>query len=159
MLRLAVPLHLDGAQQSAQYEKGAEDMKPDSSDLLVLQIRDCISRREYITAVGNYELHHFGAWQSNWSVVNNEIEQELSDLWKKANNAICAKAEKDPKPMLIAAELRIVELSDSDIETMKTMYAVRSGETVEDLLRRVGLTGTSLWHYSQAEIRIKLVKE
>jgi hypothetical protein len=65
----------------------------------------------------------------------------------------------DPKTMPISAELRIVELSDSDIETMKTMYAVRRGETVEDLLRRVGMTGTSIWHYSQAELRIKLVKE
>lgn len=56
-----------------------------SGDLLTLRIRDCISRREFITAAGNYELHHFGAWQSNWFAANNEIEQELADLWKQAN--------------------------------------------------------------------------
>ncbi len=64
----------------------SDGMEITSTALLALQIRDCISRREFITAAGNYELHHFGAWQSNWFAANNEIEQELADLWKKANS-------------------------------------------------------------------------
>ena len=49
-----------------------------------VKIRDCISRREFITAAGNHELNHCGAWQSNWYAINNDIEQELCDLWKEA---------------------------------------------------------------------------
>jgi len=52
---------------------------------LALRIRDCISQREFITSAGNHEIASIGAWQSNWYAANNEIEQELADLWKQAN--------------------------------------------------------------------------
>jgi hypothetical protein len=60
--------------------------------------------------------------------------------------------------MQIMAEKRVLEMSEGNIETTKAVFVVQTGETVEALLRRVGLTGTSGWHYDQAEVRIKLVK-
>ena len=59
--------------------------------------------------------------------------------------------------MKIVAEKRILEMSEENIVTEKTMYEVQPGETVEALLERVGITGSSHWHYSQAELGIKLV--
>jgi hypothetical protein len=60
--------------------------------------------------------------------------------------------------MQIMAEKRVLEMSEGNIETTKTVFVVQAGETVESLLLRVGLTGLSEWHYDQAEVRIKLVK-
>ena len=60
--------------------------------------------------------------------------------------------------MQITAEKRVLEMSEGNIETTKTVFLVQTGETVESLLRRVGLNGTSAWHYNEAEVRIKLVK-
>ena len=60
--------------------------------------------------------------------------------------------------MQIMAEKRVLDLSEGNIETTKAVFVVQTGETVESLLRRVGLTGTDRWHYDQAEVRIKLVK-
>jgi hypothetical protein len=60
--------------------------------------------------------------------------------------------------MQIMAEKRVLEMSEGNIETTKAVFLVQTGETVEALLRRVGMTGTSGWHYDQAEVRIKLVK-
>ena len=57
------------------------------AETIFLRIRDCISRREFVTAAGNYELAHFGEWQSNWYAVENEIAQDLVDLWKLAEKA------------------------------------------------------------------------
>jgi len=58
----------------------------------------------------------------------------------------------------MVAEKRVLELSEGNIETTKAVFLVQTGETVEALLRRAGLTGTTGWHYDQAEVRIKLVK-
>ena len=60
--------------------------------------------------------------------------------------------------MQLVAEKRVMELSEGNIETTKTVFLVETGETVEALMRRVGLNGTGNWHYDQAEVRIKLVK-
>lgn len=60
--------------------------------------------------------------------------------------------------MQLVAEKRVLELSEGNIETTKVVFLVETGETVESLMRRVGLTGASDWHYSEAEVRIKLVK-
>ena len=60
--------------------------------------------------------------------------------------------------MQIVAEKRVLELSEGNIETTKTMFLVEPDETVEALMRRVGLNGTSNWHYDQAELRIKIIK-
>ncbi len=59
--------------------------------------------------------------------------------------------------MQIIAEKRVLELSESNIETTKTVFAVEPGETVEDLLTRIGMDGRSRWHYDQTEVRLKLV--
>ena len=61
------------------------------------------------------------------------------------------------QPEMIA-EKRVIEMSEDNIETTKTVFLIQNGETVEALLRRVGLDGRSRWHYDQAEVRIKLVK-
>ena len=69
--------------------------------------------------------------------------------------------------MQMVAEKRVLELSEGNIETTTAVFLVQNrrqircwlaGETVEALLRRVGLTGAYGWHYDQAEVRIKLVK-
>jgi hypothetical protein len=60
--------------------------------------------------------------------------------------------------MQIIAEKRVIELSENNIETTKTIFAVEPGETVEALLLRVGMDGRSKWHYDQTEVRLKLVK-
>ena len=60
--------------------------------------------------------------------------------------------------MQIVAQTRVLELTEGNIETTKTVYLVDTGETVESLMRRVGLTGTAGWHYSDAEVRLKIVK-
>ena len=60
--------------------------------------------------------------------------------------------------MQILAEKRVLEMSEGNIETLKTVVVVKTGETVEQLMQRVGLTGTSRWHYDQAEVRLKIVK-
>jgi hypothetical protein len=60
--------------------------------------------------------------------------------------------------MQIVAEKRMIELSENNIETTKTVFVVEPGETVEALLLRVGMDGRSRWHYDQAEVRLKLVK-
>lgn len=60
--------------------------------------------------------------------------------------------------MKLMAEKRVLEMSDGNIETCKTVYEVKQGETVEELFQRVGLNGTSSWHYDQAELRLKIIK-
>lgn len=60
--------------------------------------------------------------------------------------------------MQLVAEKRVMQLSDGNIETTKTVFLVETGETVETLMCRVGLNGTADWQYSEAEVRIKLVK-
>lgn len=60
--------------------------------------------------------------------------------------------------MQIIAEKRVLEMSTENNETLKTVFLVQAGETVEDLLRRIGLNGTLLWHYDQMEVRLKLIK-
>ena len=59
--------------------------------------------------------------------------------------------------MQIVAERRIVESTEGNIETLTSVYVVETGETVEALMRRSGLNGTSRWHYDQAEVRLKIV--
>ena len=61
--------------------------------------------------------------------------------------------------MNLLAEKQVMEFSESNIETTRTMFVVQPGETVEALLLRVGLTGTSNWHYDKAAVVIKLIKE
>ena len=65
--------------------------------------------------------------------------------------------EKRSEPMQIVAEKRVAELTEGNIETLTSVYVVETGETVESLMRRVGLTGTSRWQYDQAEGRLKIV--
>jgi hypothetical protein len=60
--------------------------------------------------------------------------------------------------MQIVAERRVLEMSEGNIETAKTVFIVQPNETVEELLRRVKLDGSNSWQYDQAEVRIKLVK-
>ncbi len=59
---------------------------------------------------------------------------------------------------MIVAEKIVLEMSEENIEKTTTMYVVLDKETVEALLKRVGLTGFSQWHYDLAEVRIKIVK-
>jgi hypothetical protein len=59
--------------------------------------------------------------------------------------------------MKFIAEKRTTEMSESNIVILKTVYEVIPGETVEGLLKRVGLTGASPWHFNECEVRIKLV--
>jgi len=59
--------------------------------------------------------------------------------------------------MKIVAEKRVLEMSEGNIETTKSVFIVNPGETVEDLLIRLGLSGDSKWHYNEAEVRLKLV--
>ena len=59
--------------------------------------------------------------------------------------------------MQIVAEKRVIEMTEGNIEKMSSIYLVETGETVESLMRRLGLTGTSRWHYDQAEVRLKIV--
>jgi hypothetical protein len=59
--------------------------------------------------------------------------------------------------MQIMAEKRVLEMSEGNIETTKTVFVVEPGETVEALLVRVGMDGRSKWHYDQTEVRLKLV--
>lgn len=58
----------------------------------------------------------------------------------------------------VVAELRVAEISDTNIETLKTVFLVDPGETVEALLGRIGMTGAQRWHYDSAEVRLKLAK-
>jgi len=60
--------------------------------------------------------------------------------------------------MQIVAERRVLEMSEGNIETAKTVFIVQPNETVEALLRLVKLDGSTSWQYDQAEVRIKLVK-
>ncbi len=59
---------------------------------------------------------------------------------------------------MIMAEKIVLEKSDGNIEKYKTVYLVGEGETVESLLKRIGITGSSSWHYDQVEVRLKIVK-
>ena len=59
---------------------------------------------------------------------------------------------------MIMAEKIVLEKSDGNIEKYRTVFIVDEGETVESLLRRIGITGSSCWHYDQAEVRLKIVK-
>jgi len=60
--------------------------------------------------------------------------------------------------MQIAAERKVVELTEGNIETLTSVFLVEPGEKVESLLRRMKLNGTAEWHYDQAEVRLKLIK-
>ena len=71
----------------------------------------------------------------------------------------CYGDEKRSGPMQIAAERRVQNFTDGSIETSTKIYLVQTGETVEELMRRVGMDGTSDWHYSEAEVRLKLVAQ
>jgi hypothetical protein len=59
--------------------------------------------------------------------------------------------------MQIVAEKRVTELTEDNIETLTSVHLVETGETVEALMRRLNLNGTSRWHYDQAEVRLKIV--
>lgn len=59
--------------------------------------------------------------------------------------------------MQIVAERRVQNFTEGSIETSTKVYLVETGETVEALMRRVGMTGTCDWHYSEAEVRLKLI--
>ena len=61
--------------------------------------------------------------------------------------------------MKILAEKQVIEMSENNIVTTRTAFIVNPGETVEALLQRVGLTGHTSWHYDQASVVIKLIKE
>ena len=61
--------------------------------------------------------------------------------------------------MKIVAEKRVTEFSEVNIEISKTMFIVKDGETVEELLNRIGIDGSRSWEYDMVEVRIKLVKE
>ena len=60
--------------------------------------------------------------------------------------------------MQIMATKRVKETTEKSIDTFETVYLVQTGETVEELLRRLKLTGTNEGHFSDAEVRLKLVK-
>ena len=61
--------------------------------------------------------------------------------------------------MKLIAEKRELMLDDNCCATASTMYEVRDGETVEELFRRMGMTGATQWQYSQLEVRLKLAVE
>jgi hypothetical protein len=52
----------------------------------------------------------------------------------------------------------VLEFSKGNIAVCETEFIVKDGETVEELLRRIGLDGTISWHYSAAEVKIKIVQ-
>jgi hypothetical protein len=60
--------------------------------------------------------------------------------------------------MQIAAVKLVTESTEGNIATFETIYLVEPGETVESLLRRMGLTGSAKWHYSDAGVMLKLIK-
>ena len=59
--------------------------------------------------------------------------------------------------IMIMAEKIVLEVSDGNIEKLKSVYNVLDGETVESLLKRMGMTGSSSWHYDMMEVRLKIV--
>lgn len=59
--------------------------------------------------------------------------------------------------MQIVAEKRVLEMSEGNNQTTKSLFLVIPGETVEALLSRAGITGKCGWHYDQTEVRLKLV--
>lgn len=61
--------------------------------------------------------------------------------------------------MKIAAIRVVVETTENDIERLETVFEVKPNETVEQLMIRLNITGKVPWHFEQAEIRLKLVKE
>ena len=60
--------------------------------------------------------------------------------------------------MQICAIQQITELTESNIQTLETVYLVKPQETVEELLNRMLINGESNWHYNQFSILLKLVK-
>jgi hypothetical protein len=61
--------------------------------------------------------------------------------------------------MQLAALKRIQEFSETAIEITETVYIIKPGETVEELMFRAGLDGKTNWHRSHAEVTIKIVEE
>ena len=60
--------------------------------------------------------------------------------------------------MQIVAEKRVLETSENDLLISKEMYLVEPVETVDALLRRIGMTGQRPDHFSLIEVRLKLVR-
>lgn len=60
--------------------------------------------------------------------------------------------------MQIVASKHVLEFSERNIETLETVFIVKPGETVEELLSRMGIDGKSMWHYSEFLGVLKLVK-
>lgn len=61
--------------------------------------------------------------------------------------------------MQIAAEKVTVEQTENNIERLKTTFLVRPGETVEELMKRLKVDGTCEWHFDEAEVTLRLIKE
>lgn len=61
--------------------------------------------------------------------------------------------------MEVLALKRVKEFSETSIVNVETAFVVLPGETVEELLERTGIVGGGTdWHYSHAEIVLKLIK-
>ena len=60
--------------------------------------------------------------------------------------------------MQIVGIKRVKELTHNDCAVFETVFLVKSGETVEDLVERMGVSGGPDWNYSDFEAILKLVK-
>jgi hypothetical protein len=60
--------------------------------------------------------------------------------------------------MQIVAAKNVTEFSERNIETMETVFIVNPCETVEELIARMGIDGESMWHYTEFQVVLKLVK-
>lgn len=61
--------------------------------------------------------------------------------------------------MKILAEKIVTEMTEDTITKITTAYVVLDGESVEALLRRIGVNDNVSWHYSLMEVRLKLISE
>lgn len=59
--------------------------------------------------------------------------------------------------MKLIAEQIIPEVAETSAVVLHTLFEVKPGETVEELMKRLRLTGQLSWHF-EAEVRLKIVK-
>lgn len=58
----------------------------------------------------------------------------------------------------VVALKRVKEVTETNIETLTTVYVVHPGESVDDLIERMHISGKCDWHFSEFEVVLKLVK-
>jgi len=61
--------------------------------------------------------------------------------------------------MRVIAIKDITEVTENNIEHLESLFEVRPEETVEQLMTRLDINGSTPWHFNAAEVRLKLVKD